>query len=426
MPRAAALFPLLLLIALAPGCSHDSGLSRRDPSGRLVLHFWNGFSGPDGTTMEALVRRFQEENPDLSVRMQIIPWGTYYSKLTLALAYGPAPDLFILHAERLPEFAAFDAVRPLDDLLATADPPLSGANFSPLPWQAARYGDRQYAIPLDCHTLGLYYNARLFREAGIVNAAGEPQPPADLQSFLESARRLTVDRDGDGRPDQWGFVFTWQRSNWLNVAAQFGADLLTSDGKGCGLESPGNLAALNLMRGLIYRERVAPKPEGIDAWLAFRQGKVGMAMEGIYQLASLEEQRGLEFGGAAGPQFGPRKAVWAGSHLLCQPGKIEPDRAWATWRLMRFLSNHSLEWARGGQLPVRLDLLRSPEFAAMRVQAAFARQLPYVHYEPPHPRINALFPLVDPAVEAVLLDLQTPEAAMQDACRRVEQVLRRP
>lgn len=77
-------------------------------------------------------------------------------------------------------------------------------------------------------------------------------------------------------------------------------------------------------------------------------------------------------------------------------------------------------------MPARLDVQRSPEFAALPVQAQFARQLPVVQYESLSPRANALFPFVDPAIEAVLLDLQTPEDALKDSQRRIDQVLKRP
>src|SRR5262249_55536230 len=158
------------------------------------------------------------------------------------------------------------------------------------------------------------------------------------------ARKLTRDTDGDGRPDQWGFVFTFQRTNWLTFAAQFGGAVLTPDGRACAMASPQSLEAIRRMRQLIYTDHVAPKPEGVDAWLPFRQGKVGMALEGIYMLASLEEQKGLEFAGAPAPRFGARLGVWGSSHMLCQPAGIPPERARATWRLMRYLSDHSLLW----------------------------------------------------------------------------------
>jgi multiple sugar transport system substrate-binding protein len=257
----------------------------RAPGDPIVIRFWNGFTGPDGKTMEALVHQFQEANPDVRVRMQIIPWGTYYDKLTLSLAYGGAPDLFVLHAERVPEYAAFGTLRPLDDLYAAAKPPLVAADFAPVPWKASFYRGRQYALPLDVHPIGLYYNTRLFREAGIVDARGRARPPATWDEFLADARKLTRDIDGDGRPDEWGFVFTFQRTNWLTFAAQFGGAVLTPDGRACAMASPQSLEAIRRMRQLIYTDHVAPKPEGVDAWLAFRQGKVGMALEGIYMLA---------------------------------------------------------------------------------------------------------------------------------------------
>jgi multiple sugar transport system substrate-binding protein len=421
---------ILLSYALLAGCNRSPAgaiaHSARPARGRIVINFWNGFTGPDGKTMQQMVDRFRERNPDVDVHMQIIPWGAYYDKLTLSLAYGGAPDVFIVHASRLPEFASFDTLHPLAALFAAERPPLTAADFAPVPWKATFYKGRQLAMPLDVHPMGMYYNTRLFREAGIVDAGGTARPPRTGDEFLADARKLTRDTNGDGRPDQWGFVITYQRTNWLTFVGQFGGGILTPNLQRCAMDTPETLAGTRALHDLIDRYHVAPAPEGVDAWLAFRQGKVGMAFEGIYMLASLEEQKGLAFAGAPVPRFGPHPAVWGGSHLLCQPAAITPERSRAAWRLMRFLSNNSLLWAKGGQVPARLAVLHSPEFAALPVQSQFARQLPFVQYEPLTPKDNALFPFVDPAVEAVLLDLQTPEQAMRDACRRVTQVLDRP
>jgi multiple sugar transport system substrate-binding protein len=430
---ALALLALLLTCGCAdappPAVTQHAARSTQHAGGAgtpIVLDFWNGFTGPDGKTMERLVRQFEAANPDVRVRMQIIPWGTYYDKLTLSLAFGGAPELFVLHAARLPEYASYEVLRPLEDL-GRADPrPLTAADFAPVPWRASFYGGRQFGLPLDVHPFGLYYNPRLFREAGIVDAAGHARPPANWEEFLTAARRLTRDTDGDGRPDQWGFVFTWQRSNWYTLAAQFGGGILSDDFQECVMTAPASLEAVRRMRDLVYTYRVAPVPEDIDAWLAFRQGKVGMALNGIYMLASLEEQRGLEYAAAPTPQFGPRPGTWGDSHLLCQPAANSAEAAGAAWRLTRYLSDHSLTWAEGGQVPTRVDVLQSPEFAALPVPSQFARQLPYVYYLPATPKLNALLQFVDPAIEACLLNLQRPEAAMADASRRIEQVLRRP
>src|SRR5438270_4738613 len=272
---------LAFLLPTTAGCTPRRASAGRLPDGRLVISFWNGFTGPDGKTMHALVQRFQEENRDIVVRMQIIPWATYYDKLTLSLAYGGAPELFVLHADRLPEFASFGKLKPIAPLLAATQPPLTAADFAPLPWSATFYQRQQFGLPLDVHPVGLYYNTRLFEEAGIVDASGHARPPATWDEFLADAQRMTRETDGAGRPDQWGFVFTDQRNNWFTFAYQFGGGILAPDGKSCALESSQNREAMERMRDLIYRYRVAPKPEGVDSWLAFRQGKVGMALQGI-------------------------------------------------------------------------------------------------------------------------------------------------
>ena len=419
-----------LLLVLAAGCPTARRGGDAGPNGttgqRTVIRFWNGFTGPDGKTMEALVRQFQKENPDVAVEMQIIPWGTYYDKVTLALAYGGAPDLFVVHAARLPEFASFDTLQPLDSLYASSEPPVEADDFAPVPWKASFYQGRKLALPLDVHPIGLYYNTRLFEEAGIVGPDGKAAPPKTWEQFLEAAQKITKDTDGDGRTDQWGFVFTFQRTNYLTFLYQFGGSLVTPDGKRSAMDSPESLAAAQRMRDLIYKYKVAPKPEGVDAWLAFRQGKVGMALEGIYMLASLEEQKGLPYAGAPAPQFGPKRAVWGGSHLLCQPKGIAPRQSEAAWRLMRYLSDHSLTWAAGGQVPTRVSIRQSPAFARLTVPYQFGTQVDWVQYEPLTPRSNSLFQFADPAVEAVLLDLDTPENAMRDASRRINQLLSRP
>ncbi len=403
------------------GCAGGPKVVRgeRDAQGRRVLRFWNGFTGPDGKAMERMVQRFRDANPDIAVRMQLIPWGTYYDKLTLALAYGGAPHVCVIHANRLPEFAYYKSLQPLDALYTATGDRFGESKFAAIPWRATFSEEVQYALPLDVHPGCLYYNKALFREAGIA------QPPTNWDDFLESAKAMTKPASA-GEAAQWGFVYTWQRTNFVTFLAQFGAGILTPDLKRAALSSPEGIAAGEAMHSLIYEHKVAPAPEGVDAWLAFLQGKVAMAMEGIYMQSSLAAQKGLEWAAAPVPQFGSQPAVWAGSHLLAQPRGITDDASSDAWRLMRFLSDNSLEWAAAGQVPARNDIRATPEFARLGAPAEAARQMSYVVYEPPSPRANALLPFVDPAIESILLNRQTPRESFTDADRRMNQVLRRP
>jgi multiple sugar transport system substrate-binding protein len=419
--RATFMIGVGAIMLFVGGCFRQAPDTVAEPG---VLRFWNGFTGPDGATMERMVKRFEKET-GLRVKMQIIPWATYYDKLTLSLAYGGAPDLFICHANRLAEFARYGVMLPVNDLIE-ADRDLPVEDILPNILQAARYGGKQFGIPLDCHPQGLYYNELLFREAGIVGPDGRARPPETLAEFLETARKLTRDTDGDGRPDRWGFAFTWLRTNWITFISQFGGSILSDDLSRSAIAQPANVEATQLMADMITRYRIAPKPEGFDSWMGFRQGRVAMAIEGIYMLSSLEEQKGLEYAGAPVPVFGRRRAAWGGSHVMCMPAKLPPERVKLAWRLMRYLSDNSLDWAAGGQIPIRRSLLKHPRFQAMRVQREFARELPYVVFEPASHKSTEIMPFYDAAIESSLLGIQSPADALAEAHRRISQVMARP
>ncbi len=409
-----------VLLALICGCGPRKAATRDQG---ITLQFWNGFSGPDGTTMERIVRQFNAEHPGIKVRMQIIPWGTYYDKVTLGLAYGGAPDVFVLHCDALPRYADSSSLSCLNDLVAQGD--LTADDFTTRPWQASQWKGKQYAIPLDCHPQGLYYNVDLFKKAGIVDEHGNAKPPSNLQEFLHAAKKLTVDRNGDGRPDQWGFVFTWMRTNYVTFLSQHGGSWLSEDCRRSTLNAPESLAALNLMTDLVDKYKVAPRPEGQDAWIGFQTGKVAMALEGIYMLSSLEQQEKLNFAGAPCPMFGKQRGAWASSHLLVMPAKISPEKRRAGWAFIKYLSDHSLEWAKGGQVPVRKSILASPGFKKLSVQYEFSKQLAYVAYLPASISINQVIPFADAAVEGALCGIKPAHEALEEAHRRTSEVLER-
>ncbi|NOY80110.1 MAG: ABC transporter substrate-binding protein [Kiritimatiellaeota bacterium] len=412
--------PIILVCVLGflfGGCG--VGTSDRGP-----IRFWNGFTGPDGRTMLRLVKRFNCSNTGPRVLMQRMDWGTYYNKLMVAGIGGRAPDVFVVHVDVLQRFMRTSFVRPMDDLFTKANG-LDPADFDPNVRRAVTRHGRPYGVPLDVHILGMYYNVRLFRDAGIVDAAGRPRPPTNREEFLAAARRLTRDTDGDGRIDQWGFVFTWFRTNVYAVMAQFGGKFFSADGRRCLIAGPQNVAALQFCADLIHKYRVAPSPQNFDSWIGFRQGRVGMAFEGVYMLGSLEKQTDLDYAGAPLPVLGGEPASWAGSHVLCLRADLRGERLKTAWRLVRFLSDNSLDWAAGGQIPVRRSLRNTARFRSMRVQAQFARQLPNIRYGPAVPFIFEFYSEFDTAVDKALRGTASPAQALREAAERIDRIIER-
>ena len=382
----------------------------------VELRFWNGFTGPDGRTMLAIVRRFNETHPGVRVTMQRMDWATYYNKLFVAGRGGRAPHLFVVHTETLSRLRAGGFVRAIDDL--TGPGKLNAGDIDPNVWQAASHDGRHYGVPIDIHLDGMYYNRKLFREAGLVDERGEPKPPTNRAEFLDAVKKLRATG-----AQNWGFVFTWLRNNAYCLMRQNGGDVMDAAGN-VTLDSPANAAALGLLRSLVT-DGVAPTPENYDAWVGFLQGRVGMAFEGIYMLPDLRRQSDLDYGAAPLPTLGDHPAAHASSHNVCVRADLSGDELAAAGVFVKYLSDNSLDWADGGQVPVRRSLRDTDRFRMMKAQSAFAKQIPIAAYYPASPFVFEYEQELDFAVERVLKGRLPPEAALKQAAAAVERVVDR-
>ena len=407
------------MTALAATSAAPLGCSRGGASDAVELRFWNGFTGPDGRTILRLVQQFNRENPDVRVSIQRMDWGTYYNKLFVAGIDGRSPEVFVSHASALGRMQRAGLLRPADDLFGDGPGRVPAGDFDPNVLAAITFDGRRYALPLDVHPQGMFYNKALFRRAGLDPEA----PPTDRDSFLDAARRVG-ELPAQNGASFFGFAFTWLRLDCLTLMRQFGGRLLAEDGSPEPLTSPANVEALAFARERIVESGLAPRPEAmaLDSFIGFRQGRIGMIFQGIFMLPELErqaEQSDLEFAGAPLPTLGVEPAAIMDSHALCLDPRLEGEKLEAARRFVAFLSGNSLTWATGGQVPARQSLRQTPEFAAMEVQSAFASQIPYGFYPPQVDFIFEFQTEFDLAVESVLRGTKPPAVALAAAQTRI-------
>src|SRR4051794_1447918 len=105
--------------------------------GSRDLRYWHLFGGGDGVRMREMLDTFAKSGTDVRVDELILPWGNpYYTKLSLAAVGGRPPDVAVMHATRIAEFAPGDLLEPLPlDLLAKHG--LSEDRFLPKLWSRA-------------------------------------------------------------------------------------------------------------------------------------------------------------------------------------------------------------------------------------------------------------------------------------------------
>jgi multiple sugar transport system substrate-binding protein len=377
--------------------------------------------------MLGLVRRFNEQNPDIQVTMQRSDWNTYYNKLFVAGRGGRAPEVFVIVTDQLERFVDGGVLGDFDDLIrAEAGFPVD--DFDRLPWEGAQFDGSQFAIPLDIHPMGMFYNKDLLKRAGLVDPHGEARPPRDRQEFMETLRAVrNLDTDSD-EYRTWGAVLPNYRTFALSLMRQNGGRFFNDDFTKCLLNSPENIEALQFIVDIAYTDPlIAPLNDYsyFDSWINFRQGRSGMAFEGIFMLGDLKRQTTLDYAGAPVPMLFKQPAAYAGSHNLCMAAGLDKKTRRHAWRFIRFLSEHSIGWADAGQVPARKSFRESPEFRAMKVQHAFAREIPYIFYAPQVPFIFEFFTEVDFAVESAMRGKADPAAALAEAARKVDMAIDR-
>ena len=178
-----------------PGVGSFEGGDYTGPA--LELAYWNGFTGGDGPTMQALVEEFNSAEENIDAKMTTIEWADFYQKLPAAVQSGKGPHVGVRHLDQLATNGARQTIVPLDDLTAALG--LEEGDFAPAVWAPGIYQDARYGIPLDVHSLAMYWNQDHFDEAGIT------EPPTDGASLEDACKKLQAAgfQNPFWMPNQW-------------------------------------------------------------------------------------------------------------------------------------------------------------------------------------------------------------------------------
>jgi ABC-type glycerol-3-phosphate transport system substrate-binding protein len=402
-------------------------------TGSMKISFWNGLTGSDGVTLNDMLSQFVTENPDISVTTEIIPWNTLYTKLQTAFVAGTPPDVFMLHASEIPQFASYGVLKDVSGWYDTNGGWFPWDDISPTTQSGMIFDGVTYGIPLDNHGRGLFINEGAFEKAGVdPNAA----PPTTFEGWVELFQQLTLDANGNNAasPDfdkenvaQWGFaVGEWPRVNFLAALAQHGGNMISEDGTTVTVNSEAGIAALQNFIDLVYTYNVSPPEAGFDTWQGFAAGAVAVLPSGTWFRNFAAEQTDIEWAAWPQFQFGPGQGTWFGAHTWMLPVGLEGEKLEAVQTLIQWVSDNQVAWAASGQVPARLsaqaaldpenypsNIILGETFGAYGVQ------------DIQHVAVQEMYAALDPELSAALNNQKTAEQALNDAAARMQQVLDR-
>ncbi|MCA9911989.1 MAG: extracellular solute-binding protein [Anaerolineae bacterium] len=399
----------------------------------IQLSFWNGLTGSDGTTMNALLADFAAANPEIGVTTEIVDWNTLYTKLQAAFVAGNPPDVFLLHSAEVPQFASFGVLKDLSSWYSNNGGWFPVDDISEVTYNGMLYYGVPYGIPLDNHGRGLWINNDLFEAAGL-----DPnmEPPTTYEGWVELFQQLTLDENGNNAasPDfdpenvvQWGYsVQEWPRVNFLSALKQHGGQLISDDGSTILANSEAGIAALQQAYDLVYEYHVSAPPAGYDAWQSFAGGTLAIVPTGTWFRNFAVEQTDINSQAWPQVQFGPEPGTYLGIHTFMVPYNLEGEKLQAVETMIQWISENQVGWAASGQVPARIsaqEALDAENYPSnILLGATFGE---YGVLDAQSVAIQELYAALDPELDAALNGLKTPEQALNDATERMQAVLDR-
>ena len=184
----------------------------------------------DKAVYDSVAARFKEKYPNVTVNNNFTPittWTEYVNKLVTQAAAGQAPDVINIATEGVQLGLDNELFASLDGFLKN-DPEAKALqdNIDPKLLDGFRKDGSTYLMPNTFNTMVIYYNTKMFKEAGI----SRPSDDWTWDDFLEIAKKLTK---GSGADKVYGFAlpyYSFGITPWLysNGTSMMSDDLKTS------------------------------------------------------------------------------------------------------------------------------------------------------------------------------------------------------
>ena len=362
---------LLVLAGTAAGCAREAG------SEAITLRFWA--MGREAEVVAGLLPAFEAEHPGVRVELQAVPWSAAHEKLLTAYAAAAMPDLLQLGNTWIPEFAALDALEPLQGRVDASQGIDAGDYFTGI-WDTNVVDGALVGVPWYVDTRLLFYRKDILRDAGV------DVPPRTWDEW--AAAMAAIKRHvGAGR---YAILLPLNEFEpQLSLALQQPDPLLRDNGTRGNFDSPGFRRALAFYADA-FEQGWAPvlsETQIANVWDEFFRGFNAFYLSGPWNIREFRRRAPPELAGEWGtmPLPGPDGAgagIAGGTSLVLPRGGAHAAPAWL---LVEYLSRPGVQrefHAQSGNLPPRRSTWEHPDLADDPLAAAFRDQLERVRPTP--------------------------------------------
>lgn len=361
----------------------------------LVIH--ETYTDEEHQVFQSIVDIFNEDNPDITVKVERIPKGAQWSRLTQALATKETPDIARVEMEYIATLADRGTILPMELFWAEdhKETLVEGAILS------NTYNKRVWGIPDQIYTSALFYNVRLLEESG----SDIPDSNWSWEDLMQLARKVS-----DRNPDVIGLSYgssLWELSPYIG---SYGGTIYNSENKRIEIDSPEVVKALNLLYGYQL---------DVEGWTgspiqSFINKDAAMVILDSNSIPKIEDS-GIRFGVTKLPH-GPAGSVSNidGTSMVIFKDTEHPREA---YEFLKFLTSSKIQalWADElGQLPVNKDSFKNVDVNKHPYLEIFMEQVSNVIPKPALPNYSQMEELFNMEMQKVFKGEKRLEHVLMD------------
>lgn len=353
------------------------GLLAINAASAVEIEYWQYVFETRVKAMDRLIANFEAQNPDIKVKQVTFPYADYQTRVVAATMAKKGPDVLQLFYGWTDQFVKGKVVQPLDAQVF----PHAGIekDFFPIV-NAMKRGGEYYGLPTAVRSLALFYNKKLFEEAGVA------EPPKNLDELVATAKKIAK-HDAGGNLAVAGMTLdvAGQDHHWWRevLVRQFGGTPYSEDHQKVAYDSEAGQKALAFYTGLQQNEKIGMSGFMDEGQAAFRAGRAGMTIDGTFRLGAFKSIEGFEWGVAELPANAEGVRSNYASYFANAIGAgAKGEELAAAQKFLQYISSPEAMdiWlAEVGELPARRDVALTEANLANPVYAPFLKGLEYAH-----------------------------------------------
>ncbi|GIH15267.1 ABC transporter substrate-binding protein [Rugosimonospora africana] len=344
--------PAAALAAAGMSACGNSDGGNGNGSGTVVFRIWDEEQQPG---YQKSVNAFMTAHPTIKVKLEMLPFAQYWTKIITESAAGTGADVFWDTVPYFPQLVKQGVIENLDPLIQKDSFDLN--QFYPQVTSAYMYQNHHYGIPADFGIASMVYNKDLCDKAGVTLPAELTWAPDGSGTLLPILQKLTVDTNGRHPTDpgfdpkhvkQWGFMAeNHDQTQYISWIPENGGSFMTAPFGKFAFDQPAALAALQWQYDLINKWHVAPAPSEGAALDLFNRGQVGL-YPAVNALLPYVVGKGTFTVGVTALPSGPKGRVVNVNGLSFALNKHSKNKT-AAWELIKWLgSSQSQQIMAGG------------------------------------------------------------------------------